>query len=65
MGRQVHGMGRPTPRIEAPPRETLIDNALHASDFHELTFRACPLAPRLQWEGSTGGRMAPALTKES
>ena len=48
MGQQVHGMGRPTLRIEASPRETLIDNALHASDFHELTFRACPLAPRLQ-----------------
>jgi len=48
MGQQVHGMGRPTPRTEAPPRETLIDNALHASDFHELTFRACLLAPLLQ-----------------
>jgi hypothetical protein len=48
MGQQVHGMGRPTPRIEAPPRETLVDNALHTSNFHELTFRACLLAPLLQ-----------------
>jgi hypothetical protein len=48
MGQQVHGMGRPTPRSEAPPGETLIDNALHTSNFHELTFRACLLAPRLQ-----------------
>jgi hypothetical protein len=48
MVQQVHGMGRPTVRIEAPPRETLIDNALHTSNFHELTFRACLLALRLQ-----------------
>jgi hypothetical protein len=48
MGQQVHGMGRPTPRIEAPPRQTLIDNALHTSNFHGLAFRAGLLAPRLQ-----------------
>ncbi len=37
MEQQVHGMGRPTPRIEASPSEMLIDNALDTSDFHEMT----------------------------